>query len=50
MIWGRIWNKKLPGLPEYHVLLINKEHPMVEGLAKLSKSKIIVKKNQRRRK
>ncbi len=40
---GAFMEQKLPGLPEYHVLLINKEHPLISGLCKLSNTKIIVK-------
>ena len=39
---GAFMEQKLPGLPEYHVLLINKEHPLISGLSKLSNKKIIL--------
>ena len=26
---GAYMEQKMPGLPEYHVLLINKEHPLI---------------------
>ena len=32
----------MPGLPEYHVLLINKEHPLIIGLNKITGNKIII--------
>ena len=35
-------DQKLPGLPQNHVLVINKNHPMVEGLAKLNSQSIII--------
>jgi molecular chaperone HtpG len=35
--------QKMPGLPEYHVLLINKEHPLIVGLnKKITGNKIII--------
>jgi len=34
--------QKMPGLPEYHVLLINKEHPLIVGLNKITDNKIII--------
>ena len=37
--------QKMPGLPEYHVLLINKEHPLIVGLNKITGNKIIIDKN-----
>ena len=40
---GAFMEQKLPGLPEYHVLLINKDHPLISGLSKLSDKKILVK-------
>ncbi len=39
---GALMEQKLPGLPENHVLLINKNHPIVSGLTKLNKSSIIL--------
>ena len=32
----------MPGLPEYHVLLINKKHPLISGLNKITGNKIIL--------
>ena len=40
---GAYMEQKIPGLPDYHVLLINKEHPLISGLIKLSSKKIILK-------
>ncbi len=40
---GAFMEQKLPGLPEYHVLLINKEHPLISALNKLSNKKILLK-------
>ena len=40
---GAFMEQKLPGLPEYHVLLINKDHPLISGLSELSNKKIILK-------
>ncbi|KGG12485.1 MULTISPECIES: molecular chaperone HtpG [Prochlorococcus] len=42
---GALMEQKLPGLPEYHVLLVNKNHPLVEGLLKLNSTGIIVEKS-----
>ena len=39
---GAYMEKKMPGLPEYHVLLINKEHPLIVGLNKITGNKIII--------
>ena len=40
---GAYMEQRIPGLPEYHVLLINKEHPLISRLAKLNDKKILVK-------
>ena len=42
---GAYMEQKLPGLPEYHVLLINKEHPLISGLIKFTNKEIILDKN-----
>jgi molecular chaperone HtpG len=39
---GAYMEQKMPGLPEYHVLLINKEHPLIAGLNKITGNKIII--------
>ncbi len=39
---GALMEQKLPGLPANHVLLVNSNHPLVEGLYKLQSSSIIV--------
>ena len=39
---GALMNQKLPGLPDHHVLLINQNHSLVEGLLNLNSSAIIV--------
>ena len=36
-----LMQQKLPGLPEHHVLLINRRHPLVAGLLKLSSGAIL---------
>jgi molecular chaperone HtpG len=33
---GALMEQRLPGLPEHHVLLVNRRHPLVEGLLKLA--------------
>ena len=39
---GAYMEQRMPGLPEYHVLLINKEHPLIVGLNKITGNKIII--------
>ena len=39
---GAYMEQKMPGLPEYHVLLINKKHPLISGLSKMTGKKVIV--------
>ncbi len=39
---GAYMEQKMPGLPEYHVLLINKEHPLISGLNKITSNRIII--------
>jgi len=36
-----LMQQKLPGLPDHHVLLINRRHPLVAGLLKLSAGAIL---------
>ncbi len=38
---GALMEQRLPGLPEHHVLLVNRKHPLVEGLLKLSAGSVI---------
>jgi len=38
---GALMEQRLPGLPEHHVLLVNRRHPLVEGLLKLSSGAIL---------
>ncbi|WP_216921223.1 molecular chaperone HtpG [Synechococcus sp. CCAP 1479/9] len=38
---GALMEQRLPGLPEHHVLLVNRRHPLVEGLLKLSSGAVI---------
>ena len=42
---GAYMEQKMPGLPEYHVLLINREHPLISGLTKLTNTKLILENN-----
>tara|TARA_B100000579_G_scaffold102902_1_gene81912 strand:+ start:4949 stop:6859 length:1911 start_codon:yes stop_codon:yes gene_type:complete len=37
-----LMEQKLPGLPEYHNLIVNLNHPLVQGLLKLNSTQIIV--------
>ncbi len=38
---GAMMEQRLPGLPEHHVLLVNRRHRLVEGLQKLSAGAVI---------
>lgn len=38
---GALMEQRLPGLPDHHVLLINRRHPLVEGLLRLSSGAIL---------
>jgi len=38
---GALMEQRLPGLPDHHVLLINRRHPLVAGLLKLSSGAIL---------
>ena len=37
-----LMEQKLPGLPEYHNLIINSNHPLIQGLLKLNSNPIVV--------
>ncbi len=39
---GALMEQKIPGLPDNHVLLINKKHPLVKGILKISETKKII--------
>jgi molecular chaperone HtpG len=38
---GALMEQRLPGLPDHHVLLINRKHRLVEGLVKLNAGSVI---------
>jgi molecular chaperone HtpG len=38
---GALMEQRLPGLPDHHVLLVNRRHPLVAGLLKLSSGAIL---------
>jgi len=38
---GALMDQRLPGLPDHHVMLVNRRHPLVEGLLKLSSGAVI---------
>ena len=38
---GALMEQRLPGLPDHHVLLVNRRHRLVEGLLKLSAGAVI---------
>ena len=37
-----LMEQKLPGLPEYHNLIVNSNHPLIKGLLKLNSSQIVI--------
>ena len=39
---GALMEQRLPGLPDHHVLLVNRRHPLVEGLVKLKSGSVLV--------
>ena len=39
---GALMEQRLPGLPDHHVLLVNKRHPLVEGMLKLKAGSVLV--------
>ena len=39
---GALMEQRLPGLPDHHVLLVNRRHPLVEGLLKLKSGSVLV--------
>ncbi len=39
---GAIMEQKLPGLPDHHVLLINKRHSLIESLIKLKAGSVVI--------
>ncbi len=43
---GAFMEQKIPSLPEFHILLINKDHPLITGLIKLSNNKLILDENK----
>ncbi len=43
---GALMEQRLPGLPDHHVLLVNKKHPLVEGLLKISDGQILLDSNK----
>lgn len=38
---GALMEQRLPGLPDHHVLLVNRKHKLVEGLLRLSAGSVI---------
>ena len=39
---GALMEQKLPGLPDHHVLVVNKKHSLVEGLMKINSEQILI--------
>jgi molecular chaperone HtpG len=38
---GALMEQRLPSLPDHHVLVVNRRHPLVEGLLRLSAGSVI---------
>jgi len=38
---GALMDQRLPGLPEHHVLVVNRNHPLVKGLQKLDAGAVL---------
>ena len=38
---GALMEQRLPGLPDHHVLLVNRRHPLVEGLLTLASGSVL---------
>ena len=45
---GALMEQRLPGLPDHHVLLVNKRHPLVEGMLKLRAGGVLVGEQRKR--
>ncbi len=43
---GALMEQRLPGLPDHHVLLVNKAHTLVSGLLKLNSGSVLVSTSQ----
>ncbi|MGC6483580.1 MAG: molecular chaperone HtpG [Synechococcus sp.] len=39
---GALMEQRLPGLPDHHVLVVNRRHPLVEGVLKLNAGRVLV--------
>lgn len=39
---GALMEQRLPGLPEHHILLVNRQHPLVEALISLEAGAVVV--------
>jgi len=39
---GALMEQRLPGLPDYHVLLVNRQHPLVEALLNLESGSVMI--------
>ena len=39
---GALMEQRLPGLPDYHVLLVNRQHPLVEALLNLESGSVVI--------
>ena len=43
---GAYMEQRIPTLPDYHVLLVNQEHPLIMGLSNIKEKRILVKDNK----
>ena len=39
---GALMEQRLPGLPDHHILLVNRQHPMVEALLSLESGSVVI--------
>ena len=39
---GALMEQRLPGLPDYHILLVNRQHPLVESLLSLESGSVVI--------
>ncbi|HBM54504.1 MAG TPA: molecular chaperone HtpG, partial [Deltaproteobacteria bacterium] len=39
---GALMEQRLPGLPDHHILLVNRQHPLVEALLNLESGSVVI--------
>tara|TARA_B100001121_G_scaffold304387_1_gene319844 strand:+ start:1 stop:1779 length:1779 start_codon:yes stop_codon:yes gene_type:complete len=40
---GAYMEQRIPSLPDYHILLVNQDHPLIQGLTNMNEKRILVK-------